>query len=46
MFMLCKHALPGMRDRRSGAIINISSTSSLSNARRWPTRPRKARSTP
>lgn len=30
MFMLCKHALPGMRERRSGAIINISSTSSLS----------------
>lgn len=30
MFMLCKHALPSMREKRSGAIINISSTSSLS----------------
>jgi NAD(P)-dependent dehydrogenase (short-subunit alcohol dehydrogenase family) len=25
MFMLCKHALPSMREKRSGAIINISS---------------------
>ncbi len=30
MFMLCKHALPAMRDQRAGSIINISSTSSLS----------------
>ncbi|AQZ53840.1 SDR family NAD(P)-dependent oxidoreductase [Martelella mediterranea] len=30
MFMLCKAALPSMRERRSGSIINISSTSSLS----------------
>lgn len=30
MFMLCKHALPAMRAQRAGAIINISSTSSLS----------------
>jgi NAD(P)-dependent dehydrogenase (short-subunit alcohol dehydrogenase family) len=30
MFMLCKHALPVMREQRSGSIINISSTSSLS----------------
>lgn len=30
MFMLCKHALPAMRENRSGSIINISSTSSLS----------------
>lgn len=30
MFMLCKAALPSMRDRRSGSIITISSTSSLS----------------
>lgn len=30
MFMLCKHALPAMREQRSGSIINISSTSSLS----------------
>ena len=30
MFMLCKHALPPMRERRAGAIVNISSTSSLS----------------
>ncbi len=30
MFFLCKHALPVMRDQGAGAIINISSTSSLS----------------
>lgn len=30
MFMTCKHALPVMRAQKSGAIINISSTSSLS----------------
>lgn len=30
MFMLCKAALPSMRARKSGSIINISSTSSLS----------------
>jgi len=30
MFMLCKHALPVMRAQKSGAILNISSTSSLS----------------
>ncbi|ETX13385.1 3-oxoacyl-ACP reductase [Roseivivax halodurans JCM 10272] len=30
MFMLCKAALPSMRERRSGSIITISSTSSLS----------------
>ena len=30
MFMLCKYALPSMRETRSGSIINISSTSSLS----------------
>jgi len=29
MFMTCKHALPMMRDQKSGVIINISSTSSL-----------------
>ena len=29
MFMTCKHALPPMRERRSGAIINVSSTSSI-----------------
>lgn len=30
MFMMCKHALPVMRQQRLGSIINISSTSSLS----------------
>lgn len=30
MFMLCKAALPSMRERRSGSILTISSTSSLS----------------
>lgn len=30
MFMLCKAALPSMRERKSGSIITISSTSSLS----------------
>ncbi|SEL29674.1 NAD(P)-dependent dehydrogenase, short-chain alcohol dehydrogenase family [Roseivivax marinus] len=30
MFMMCKHALPVMRAQGAGAIINISSTSSLS----------------
>lgn len=30
MFMLCKAALPSMRERRAGSIITISSTSSLS----------------
>lgn len=30
MFLLCKHALPVMRAQKAGAIINISSTSSLS----------------
>lgn len=30
MFMMCKHALPVMRAQKAGAIINISSTSSLS----------------
>ncbi|MCP1200566.1 SDR family NAD(P)-dependent oxidoreductase [Notoacmeibacter sp. MSK16QG-6] len=30
MFMLCKAALPSMRERRTGSIITISSTSSLS----------------
>ena len=30
MFLMCKHTLPGMRARRAGAIINVSSTSSLS----------------
>ncbi|WP_142846208.1 SDR family NAD(P)-dependent oxidoreductase [Telmatospirillum sp. J64-1] len=30
MFLLCKHSLPPMREKRSGCIINISSTSSLS----------------
>jgi len=30
MFMLCKHVLPPMRDQKAGAIVNISSTSSLS----------------
>lgn len=30
IFMLCKAALPSMRERRSGSIITISSTSSLS----------------
>lgn len=30
MFMLCKAALPSMRERKTGSIINISSTSSLS----------------
>ena len=29
MFMTCKHALPIMREKKSGSIINISSTSSL-----------------
>ncbi|MEQ8229418.1 MAG: SDR family NAD(P)-dependent oxidoreductase [Rhodospirillales bacterium] len=29
MFMTCKHALPVMREKKSGSIINISSTSSL-----------------
>lgn len=29
MFMMCKHALPIMREQRSGSIINISSTSSF-----------------
>ena len=29
MFMTCKHVLPVMREHKSGAIINISSTSSL-----------------
>ena len=31
MFMTCKHALPVMREQGAGAIINISSTSSLSH---------------
>lgn len=31
MFMTCKHVLPVMRDQRAGAIINISSTSSLAS---------------
>lgn len=30
MFMMCKHTLPVMREQRSGSVINISSTSSLS----------------
>ena len=30
MFLMCKHALPEMRARRAGSIINVSSTSSLS----------------
>lgn len=33
MFMTCKHALPAMREQRAGAIVNISSTSSLAGGR-------------
>ena len=33
MFMTCKHALPAMRKQGTGAIINVSSTSSLAGGR-------------